>query len=346
MADCAEIHDKEEETSIDRLPKLVSCGMDYYQFKGCWMFEELLKAAVAMRAHFQPDACDVILTSFPKTGTTWLEAFVYTILHHNKPPTGSEGPDCASGNEDADPLVARNPHELIPCLEFEIYPEHPHLSLDKSASPRIFQTHFPYEILPESVKESSCKIVYIARNPADTIVSLWQFTRKISYGANISFGEAFDAFCEGTVGYGPYFEHVMGYWNQRKRVFFITYEELQEDPHSHVTRLAQFLGGDLGEEDVMNIVWRCSFERLSNVKANKGREDIHWSGYPYDAFFRRGVVGDWKNHLTEEMTQRLQRISDEKLEGSGLQFKWDKETIPTSQNAEANDQCSHQEFSS
>ena len=37
-----------------------------------------------------------------------------------------------------------------------------------------------------------------------------------------------------------------------------------------------------------------------------------------NAFFRKGMVGDWKNLLTLEMAMRLDQITKQKLTGSGL----------------------------
>jgi hypothetical protein len=37
-------------------------------------------------------------------------------------------------------------------------------------------------------------------------------------------------------------------------------------------------------------------------------------------FFRKGKVGDWANHMSEEMGQKLDSIIEEKLKGSGLTF--------------------------
>ncbi|KAG9445303.1 hypothetical protein H6P81_016643 [Aristolochia fimbriata] len=303
-------------TASDHLPRVVSCGMSLFKWKGFWMYEELFKAAEAMRDHFEPNQDDIILTSFPKTGTTWLKALIHTILR---------------SSTEEDPLVELNPHELVPVLELQMYPGNPNL-MDQAPPPRIFQTHFPFEILPEPVKKSGCKIVYVARNPADTLVSLWQFTNKRNQGTNycVSLEEAFHAFCEGTVADGPYLDHVLGYWKERTKIFFITYEELKEDPYKHIARLAEFLGRrSLSEEEVRDVEWRCSLDRLRGVKANRGRKENHWSGYPYEAFFRRGMVGDWKNHLSQDMIERLMVITNQKLDGSGLQFKWEMETTST-----------------
>jgi hypothetical protein len=41
---------------------------------------------------------------------------------------------------------------------------------------------------------------------------------------------------------------------------------------------------------------------------------------PRDAFFRKGVAGDWANHMTPEMAARLDGKVREKLQGTGLDF--------------------------
>ena len=38
------------------------------------------------------------------------------------------------------------------------------------------------------------------------------------------------------------------------------------------------------------------------------------------SYFRAGKIGDWANHLTEEMSKKLDVIVEEKLRGSGLTF--------------------------
>jgi estrone sulfotransferase len=38
------------------------------------------------------------------------------------------------------------------------------------------------------------------------------------------------------------------------------------------------------------------------------------------AFYRKGKVGDWANHMSQEMGAKLDAIVQEKLQGSGLVF--------------------------
>ena len=57
---------------------------------------------------------------------------------------------------------------------------------------------------------------------------------------------------------------------------------------------------------------------MKNLEVNKNGK--HPSGLLYSSFFRKGKVGDWRNFLTPLMAERLEKLIQEKLEGSGLSF--------------------------
>ncbi|RID68051.1 hypothetical protein BRARA_C00236 [Brassica rapa] len=62
----------------------------------------------------------------------------------------------------------------------------------------------------------------------------------------------------------------------------------------------------------------CSLRSLSDLEINKSGKNVN--GVDYKFYFRKGEVGDWKNHLTPEMESRIDMIIEEKLRGSGLSF--------------------------
>ena len=127
-----------------------------------------------------------------------------------------------------------------------------------------------------------------------------------------------------TVPGGLYFDHVLEYRKEKEKesLLFLTYEELKEDPEKHVKRLAEFLGCSLASSEIKEIVKKSSYQRLRNLDVNQnGSEKVHWSGIGFGSFFRQGVVGDWKNHLSPEMVQRLDQIASQKFEGSGLELE-------------------------
>ncbi|KAF2909443.1 hypothetical protein DAI22_11g025900 [Oryza sativa Japonica Group] len=68
-----------------------------------------------------------------------------------------------------------------------------------------------------------------------------------------------------------------------------------------------------------NIVEACALENMSGLEVNRsGTITIVDSTVPNNTVFRRGVVGDWRNHLTPEMARRIDEITKSKFKGSGL----------------------------
>ncbi|KAF5821310.1 putative quercetin-3-sulfate 4'-sulfotransferase [Helianthus annuus] len=133
----------------------------------------------------------------------------------------------------------------------------------------------------------------------------------------LTFEETFELFSKGIMPTGPYWDHVKGYnkasLEHPEKVLFLTYEDMKIDTMNNVKGLARYLGYPFTEEEeakgaVEGIVKLCSFENLSEVNMHGNiREDI-----PNDAFFREGKVGEWTNHLTDEMSS----ILDESLRKS------------------------------
>ena len=119
------------------------------RYDGFWLPEAALRRGIpALHAAgyaARPD--DVLLASFPKSGTTWLKALAFSALNR------VAHPPSAAGNH---PLHRGNPHDLVPFLELsdelvaadyagedELYGELP--------SPRLLASHAPYSLLPHGV---------------------------------------------------------------------------------------------------------------------------------------------------------------------------------------------------
>ena len=91
-------------------------------------------------------------------------------------------------------------------------------------------------------------------------------------------------------------------------------------------KIAAFIGVPFctkEEEDGVpeEMVRLCNFEKLSSsLYVNKTGEFFRHGNMVIEnsAYFRKGKVGDWQNHMSEEMGRKLDRIVKEKLKGSGL----------------------------
>ncbi|EXB62672.1 Flavonol sulfotransferase-like protein [Morus notabilis] len=292
-----------------------------YQYQGFWCQPAEIQAIVSFQNHFQAYDNDIILATMPKSGTTWLKALAFAVVNRDHFPVDS----------DKHPLLTSNPHDLVPFLEYKIYannqiPDLSKLSADDQDRPRLFGTHIPFPSLANSVKKSnSCRVVYLCRNPFDTFISSWHFIGSMS---PFTLEEAFEMCCRGVIGFGPFWDHMLGYWKESlarpENVLFLTYEDLKEDAVFHLKRLAKFLGRPFSfEEETSGLVEKiaklCSFENLKGLEVNKKGKSI--KNFENNKLFRKGEVGDWVNYLSPLMVEKMSTIMEEKLGDSGLKFK-------------------------
>ncbi|KAL8054209.1 hypothetical protein ABFX02_05G123900 [Erythranthe guttata] len=296
-------------------------GQHLVNYEGFWFPEMFLPSIRSSRNNFIAKNTDIILATVPKSGTTWLKALTFSVANRG------------IYTVDQSPLLKSNPHKLVPFIEEYIGDEYDKLLMMENVSDRrILSSHVPFGMLPCSVAKSECKIIYLCRNPLDQFISLHHFfaNNKIEKEAvPLGFEESFDMFCQGIIGFGPFWEHMIGYWNAHlenpKKVLFLKYEDLKEDIVLNVKKIAEFVGCPFSEEEVgkgvvEEISKLCSFGNLKNLEVNK-------NGYVMDGvlknstFFRKGEVGDWTNYLSCEMAERMKKLMEIKFEGSGLTFK-------------------------
>ncbi|KAF8781218.1 hypothetical protein HU200_000686 [Digitaria exilis] len=293
-------------------------------YAGFWLVEFMLKAGfpVIHSVVFNPRPTDVLLASYPKSGTTWLKALSFAALRR------SDHPPLAVDH----PLRHRSPHDCVRFIEaefdtgdeFEAFP-----------SPRLLATHLPYTLLPEAITASAgCRVVYICRDPKDALVSYWHFTNKMSQGFGVDAGsfttiqDAFELFCQGRSPAGPQWQHALRYWEESvkrpDKVLFLKYEEMLLDPESHLRKLAEFMGCGFSSEEeesgvVSAIVDLCSLGKMKDLEVNRNGS-ANLFGIKNECYLRKGVAGDWSNHMTPEMAERLDKIVEDALQGSGLTF--------------------------
>ncbi|XP_066310648.1 cytosolic sulfotransferase 5-like [Miscanthus floridulus] len=293
---------------------------------GFWLPEVTVKEGLpAVHSCFVPRPSNVILASFPKSGTTWLKALAFATLKRSTHPP-------SDGNH---PLRHRSPHECVRFLGIELNDKNKD-EFEALPSPRVLATHLPYSLLPGSItgdgERSGCRIMYVCREPKDALVSYWLFTRKaaLARGVNVrsfTIQEALELFCDGRCPGGPQWQHVLQYWEESVRrpdkALFLRYEEMLLEPEMHVRKLAKFMGCEFSgvEEEgevVSAIVELCSLGKLRDMEVN--RNGSTRLGTKNESFFRKGVAGDWSNHMTPEMAQRLDKVVEDALQGTGFAF--------------------------
>ncbi|XP_074231766.1 sulfotransferase 4A1 isoform X4 [Camelus bactrianus] len=150
-----------------------------------------------------------------------------------------------------------NIDEQLPVLE---YPQ-PGLDIIKElTSPRLIKSHLPYRFLPSDLHNGDSKVIYMARNPKDLVVSYYQFHRSLR---TMSYRGTFQEFCRrfmnDKLGYGSWFEHVQEFWEHRMdaNVLFLKYEDMHRDLVTMVEQLARFLGVSCDKAQLESLSEHC-----------------------------------------------------------------------------------------
>ncbi|CAL5363298.1 unnamed protein product [Camellia sinensis] len=250
---------------------------DIFQSQGFWYTNPHLEAARDILAHFEAHNDDNMAQSPLFFDHPWSENVDVKV-------------DEEEEEEEDDPLVKNTPSSCVQTIENQVYMTNPTPDLSGMPSPRLFHTHFPYSALPDSIKNSKCKIVYVTRNPKDTMVSMWHFFNSVRTPEQgpYPFDKAFESFCDGLYPFRPFFNHVL------------EYSEASLKKSDKILFWLHFSEGHL----------------LKNLEVNKNGSTA--VGLPTNSFYRLGVVGDWKNNFSPEMEERLDQISSMKLEKTGL----------------------------
>ena len=102
------------------------------------------------------------------------------------------------------------------------------------------------------------------------------------------------------------------------------YEDMKKDLTLAVTQIATFMGYSLTDDAIKNIVDATTFDKMKNnpVASRKLTFDAEFHKDGSSSFIRKGIVGDWKNHLSEEQSAKIDALVEEHLAGTGLVFQY------------------------
>ncbi|XP_011856323.1 PREDICTED: sulfotransferase 1C3-like [Mandrillus leucophaeus] len=271
---------------------------------------ELTKELWDQICNFQAKPDDLILATYPKSGTHWMQEILDMIQN------------------DGDVEKCKRDHSLhrYPFLELKFpHKEKPDwvIALEMS-SPRLIKTHLPSHLIPPSIWKENCKIVYVARNPKDCLVSYYHFHRMASYLPDPqNLEEFYEKFVLGKVFYGSWFDHVKGWWAAKDthRILYLFYEDIKKNPKHEIHKVLEFLEKTLSEDVINKIIHHTSFDVMKdNPMANHTGIPSHIFNHSISKFMRKGMPGDWKNHFTVAMNENFDKHYEKKMAGSTLNF--------------------------
>uniref|UniRef100_A0A4W3GY40 Sulfotransferase n=2 Tax=Callorhinchus milii TaxID=7868 RepID=A0A4W3GY40_CALMI len=277
----------------------------YFQYKKCNFVSSIYtREHLEQLELFEIRDSDVFVVTYPKSGTVWMQQIVSLI------------------NSDGDPTEVQNTqaHKRVPWIEV------PPSNFQLRPSPRLNVTHLPYHLVPKELKEKKGKVIYVARNPKDVIVSSYHFHNHLAfYESSKDFSDFLEKFIDGALEFSSWFDHVREWYNHRDEFNFmyITYEEMKKDLRASILKICSFLGKHLDNEKLNTVLELCTFNTMKvNPMANYEKVPKKSND---GAFLRKGTIGDWKTHFTVAQSEMFDRIFQEKMKDFPLSFVWDQE---------------------
>ena len=273
--------------------------------------ENVLRAYVAGQAKLGyavfdpgPDASDIILAAFPKSGSTWTSYLMQQIR--------SGGDD--SFGDIKDEVIDITPGHWDPAVN--------PFRMEQRRLPRTFKTHGSYRHCPKGAR-----YIYVARDPKDSFWSLYHFVHDLfALEERMPIEEFFTGYYVERFGtghdVGNVWDHFIGWFPHRDdaNVLWLHYEDMLEDRAACIKKMASFMGVELSG-DVLKVViehseinhMRAIASRINPSPENRVGRVVQGfgpelRGYAREMKFgkmRKGIVGDGLSGLPEKLRAAL-----------------------------------------
>jgi hypothetical protein len=255
------------------------------------------------------------LASYPKSGNTWLRAFLANYLTNAQQPLPiNDFPRFSEGDNSIANYVLYSglrEEELDRQTVDRLRPE-VHRWLAASRTDHLFvKTHNAFrdsEDKPLITQEVTAAAIYVVRNPFDVAISYshhFQVTLDRAIDALNDPGKTILAggrFVEQHLG--SWSGHVLG-WTRAPGLIrhVMRYEDMKSAPRQAFAGLTRFLGLPADDERLQRAMRFSDFEEL------RGQErDVRFVESRFDGkskFFREGRSGQWREVLSQQQIQRL-----------------------------------------
>lgn len=162
-----------------------------------------------------------------------------------------------------------------------------------------------WEIFPQA------RFIHVMRDPRDVAVSLWHHGKRIQEGGFAKQYGTIDKLavhlCKSWASWMQRCEKLSA--ERPGQYLEVRYEDLLASGPVALSRMLEFLSIEPDPEAVTRCLKAASFEKLSGGRGH-GEEDT-------SSHFRKGVSGDWHNHLKPETAHEIRALAAPQLERLG-----------------------------
>jgi aryl sulfotransferase len=247
---------------------------------------------------------DVVVATFGKTGTTWVQQIVGQLIFE-----GAEEISIGA---------------ISPWIEYRgnSWPEMTE-KLQRQTHRRFVKTHLPYEALPYYDK---ARYIYVARDARDQIWSAYNHLVNLNATSLLSgelqslkprqrdvdvrtyYHAVLD--CEGPEAW-VYWSHVLSWWNARHlpNVLLVHFARLKADIHTEILRIARFLGIEPQADLMRKVIEHTSFEYMKrNADHIVGTSASPLRGGP-STLINLGTNGRWASVLSKDEAVKCDTVA-------------------------------------
>ena len=271
-----------------------------------WNFADVRSA---LQYQARPD--DIFIVSYPKSGTSWVQVVVHSLLTNGQP-------------FDLDILDFETRTPFLEGVGAEC--------MEMMRRPGTIKTHLPFNHVPYHPK---ARYICALRNPKDVCVSYYRFYTSQSETSSdvLQLADFIDLFLQGQVDFGDYFDHLQSVWTHKddENVLIVLYEEMKSDLKATIQRIAKFLDVQLDAKLVTRVMQYSSFgymkenydtkqhdlyihpERYDNILETPLLQKMKFfmsisgnlSGRTFLEQVKAGRVGDGFKSMTQDQNDRI-----------------------------------------
>lgn len=258
------------------------------------------------------------LASYPKSGNTWFRVFLTNLLSDSDTPANINDLtetsisssrklfDDYTGLSSAD-LTFEEIDRLRPDV-YRIQSEESDELLFKKVHDQYYYVDDKQALFPSEISKG---VIYFIRNPLDVLVSFAYHSARPVDKMVKALNNSSYAFCDKNTKLqnqlrqilGSWSDHVIS-WTQQNEIpiHIMRYENMVMDTYNSFSDAVKFIGLNKTEEQIRKAIQKSDFNILSKQEKESGFKEKMIKS---KSFFRKGEIGDWRNHLHEEVKNEI-----------------------------------------
>lgn len=281
--------------------------------------------------NFEAKPDDILIASFPKSGNTWMSYILYSLCFATSPedqqslilPLKVPHLEAVFPVKDGEEVVYESDQKVVCTVGSGTSFTGVEQANSLSTSPRIIKTHLPVQFVPKTFWEQNCKMVYVARNPKDNLVSYFHFDQMSIFQPEPgNWSSYFQRFLEGKMVFGSWYDHVNNWWDKRdtyNNLHYVFYEDMIKDTRGEIDKVCSFLDLPRSSEEKDRVAAKAQFNEM---KGNTTVNHLNFPGFDEtrSTFMRKGKVGNWKNYFSVAQNEEFDKDFKKKMKNSTLRF--------------------------